>query len=304
MPRVYGYAVLRLRVIAHGAALVADNLDGNGLSLSGEWDAFNATAPHDADIGARRYWEVTTRAAHTPGAGIGGAWFTSTVDYGPYGLRGRVRDTKGKKSARPVYVDDATVYPHRHLVHVPADTKGALIASEVMGRSRVYRRLLEAFAIWFDQRHAGATLEWSVMADDEFREEFLDAASLLAVTVKQQVSVPGYSDANGSGDTVVARVTTKIEPAGWGERFPGKWIKPLLEGDTTPQAAFALDFEPVEVVIVLAKGQKRTIHLDAGGDPLLLYPLGAPRRRDRPSADEFFGDAQATLVRLAQTLAS
>jgi hypothetical protein len=298
---VYGFDMIAIRVkVKDGGSgpQQIDNLDGRGLDFQVEWRAFFQTLQADHMVRARRYWQTTPSRAHrAPGSSAG--WTRLDVEYGPNGIPGRVFDTDEGRATATVRPQDATVHRYRHLLARPRGGTAALLAAEVVGRSRAHRGPTDAFRKHFETCHTDFKVDFEYIADGEYWEEFLEAASLVSVTLTRQTSIPGYLDGDVSGQTLAANIETTIKAAGRGHRLPASVVRPLLERRVNPRDAFGVQFDPDRTCLQLeASGQTRRVYLEADETPSLVYPIGDPDRPDQPADGEFVAAATETTERL------
>jgi hypothetical protein len=278
-----------------------DSIDGSRLDFAREWTRYFSSGPSNTDIRARRYWDTADLQRHRE-PGSPHYWTRLEVRYGPTGVPGDVVDTTIGRSTAAVGVDDATTHNYRHLLLRPKGARIALLAAEVIGRSRPVSKLLAAVRDDFQSQHPDFWVDYEVLADGQYWASFLENADLVALNVTRHREIPGYLDTDGDGATLVATMKTRIEAAGRGRRLPRQLIPGLLNRDVSPEQAFGLDFVPDTVSLVLeADGTQKTIVLDAGEQPVFVYPIGQEDRRDRPPTREFLDEVQPTLLRLLAT---
>jgi hypothetical protein len=298
---VFGYSVIGLRIRradGSGGPLQVDNVDGRGLDLGAQWQAFFRGERSDHVVRSRRYWR--SHAAQ-PCAQPASAhrWIRLDVEYGPNGVPGRVLDTAAGRQTARVRSQDATVHRYRHLLVVPKGASAALLASEVIGRSHAFRGPLTAFVAALESSVPDVRAEFEYLADGEYWEEFLDHAAFVSATLSRQTAVPAYTSGGISGQSFAATMETTIKASARGARLPKALLRPLLHRSITPRDAFGVGFDPERTSLLLeCRGQRRQISLDAGEPARLVYPLGDPDRLDQPSDTEFVGAAAAAMCRL------
>jgi hypothetical protein len=299
--RVYGYNVVAIRVERTSGGtgpLQIDNLDGQGYDLLAEWQSFFRTTRSDHVVRARRYWQTIPARRHAQ-PGSPHTWGRLDVEYGPNGIPGRVFDTAGNRATATVRPQDATVHRFRHLLARPRGGAAALLAAEVIGRSRAFKGPVDAFRRHLETAHADLRVEFEYLADGDYWEEFLARASLISATLTRQTSIPGYTSGGASGQSIAATMQTTIKATGRGLRLPSALLRPLLERRLSPRQAFGVSFDPERTSLLLeSEGQRRQVYLEAGEPANLVYPIGDPDRRDQPPDGEFFSAASETLGRL------
>jgi len=301
---MYGYLVMGITVTPRmggsGPAQI-DSIDGSRLDFAAEWRRYFSSRQSAVDFRMRRYWDTASIRPHRVPSSPH-SWSVLEVRYGPTGIPGDVINTIAGQSTSIVGVDDATTHNYRNVLLRPRGARVALLAAEVIGRSRPVSKLLAAFRADFQSQHPDYDVDHETLADGQYWESFLENAEFVALNVTRQQPIPGYFDADGSGANIVATIKTRIEAAGRGRRLPRQLIPGLLYRDVRPEQAFGLDFEPESVSLVLeADGTQKTIELATGEQPVFVYPIGREDRRDRPTTQEFLHETTQTLVRLLDT---
>ncbi len=304
---MFGYSVVGLRVRradGSGGPLQVDNVDGRGLDLGAQWQAFFHGERSDHVVRTRRYWRSSAaRRCSQPASPH--RWIRIDVEYGPNGVPGRVLDTAvGVPTAR-VRLQDATVHRYRHLLAVPRGGTAALLAAEVIGRSHAFRGPISAFVAHLESSVPDVRVAFEYLADGEYWDQFLTQASLVSATLTRQTALPAYASGGISGQSSAATMETTIKATGRGMRLPKALLRPLLERSITPRDAFGVGFDPERASLLLERhGQRRQVYLDTAEPARLSYPLGDPERADQPADAEFVGAAAATMSRLLQRFAS
>jgi hypothetical protein len=304
---VYGYSVIGLRVRradGSGGPLQIDNVDGRGLDLGAQWQAFFRDERSDHVVRTRRYWRsAPVRRASQPSSPH--RWFRLDVEYGPNGIPGRVLDTSAGQPTARVRPQDATVHRYRHLLAIPKAGTVALLAGEVIGRSPAFRGPVNAFVAHLESSVPDIEVHFEYLADGEFWDGFLAEAALVSATLTRQSAIPAYSSGSISGQSVAATMETTVKASGRGKRLPKALLRPLLERAISPRDAFGVGFDPERTSLLLeCRGQRRQIYLDTAEPGHLVYPLGDPARAGQPDHTEFISEAAATLTRLLKRFPS
>ena len=298
---MYGYSVVGLRVRradGSGSPLQIDNVDGRGLDLGEQWQAFFGAERSDHLVRTRRYWRSSPSRQCAQPSGPH-RWLRLDVEYGPNGIPGRVLDTSAGRPTARVRPQDATVHRYRHLLAVPPGGSAALLAVEVIGRSHAFRGPVSGFGAHLERAVPDVRVQFEYLADGEYWDEFLAQAALVSATLTRQAALPAYSSGSLSGQSVAATVETTIKASGRGVRLPKALLRPLLERSVTPRDAFGVGFDPERTSLLLeCRGQRRQVYLDAAEPLRLVYPLGEPARASQPDDGEFVAEAAATLTRL------
>ncbi|HEX4017456.1 MAG TPA: hypothetical protein VHX15_12045, partial [Frankiaceae bacterium] len=274
---MYGYSVVGLRVRradGSGGPLQIDNVDGRGLDLGAQWQAFFRDERSDHLVRSRRYWRSSpVRRSVQPSSPH--RWLRLDVEYGPNGIPGRVLDTAAGRPTASVRPQDATVHRYRHLLAVPRAGTAALLAAEVIGRSHAFRGPVSAFTAHLEQAITDVRVESEYLADGEYWDEFLERAALVSATLTRQSAIPAYSSGSISGQSVQATIETTIKATARGARLPKALLRPLLARSVSPRDAFGVSFHPERTSLLLeCRGQRRQVYLDASEPARLVYPLG------------------------------
>lgn len=292
------------RADGSGGPLQVDNVDGRGLDLGQQWQAFFRDELSDHLVRTRRYWRSSPARPCSPPSGPH-RWIGLDVEYGPNGIPGRVLDTSAGQATARVRPQDATVHRYRHLLAIPVAGTAALLAAEVIGRSHAFRGPVTAFVAHLESSVPDVRVEFEYLADGEYWDEFLTQAVLVSATLTRQAAIPAYASGSISGQSVAATLETTIKASGRGVRLPKALLRPLLERSVTPRDAFGVSFDPERTSLLLeCRRQRRQIYLDAAEPARLVYPLGDPDRASQPEDPEFVSAAAATIARLLKRFAS